>query len=662
MQGLLNVILLFSWACCWIIGGMWLVKATFKLHSEEEMIIGIVVGLAAEVIITNFVARLVPLNFASWISALLVLLVGFLLVWRKLSLRNLLIKPSIKLLLAFIAIFFVFFQISRGLAIYDDYAHLPTISIMAAGNIPPQFALNPDITYSYHYFLLLFGAQIISLTGTMPWTAWDMARAFTIAPAVILGGLWALRVTRSKVAGCFGSAGVLFISGTRWLMLFIPGSILAVLSSQVDLLGAGLDSGPTLLRSLPNPWPVDGQGSYPFSFAFENGIFPSGAEMVFSPIGLMVVAIFFSLLLTGSRWRNRWAILPSVILISSLGLLTEIELVLMGLSVLILFLAAIIRRRSFKLPWGLWNWIIVWFVCTLLIAVQGGVPSNTLYSIIIQLLGQPAPVFHQVSGLIFASPSIVSGQLGILSLLDIRSILIALLEIGPVILVLPLVIIWGWKAARAERWFEATLMLAAVLSLGMVFVHFSGAVRNSSRLYFFINVCALMMVPLCWVWLQRRERWIKEITVILVCIVIFGGIVTLGIESVNIKNNTFSFFISPEDAKMTAQYWNKLDQDALVFDPTSSYRGTTVFGRYTRSNSTWYDERPDFIDLKSTLDIIALRNAGFSYVYLEDNTWRSMTDQQLEGFSQPCVVKMEEISDPETNTISRILFNISACP
>jgi hypothetical protein len=62
------------------------------------------------------------------------------------------------------------------------------------------------------------------------------------------------------------------------------------------------------------------------------------------------------------------------------------------------------------------------------------------------------------------------------------------------------------------------------------------------------------------------------------------------------------------------------------------------------------------------LDIVALRNAGFSYVYLDDNTWRSMTDQQLEGFSQPCVVKMEEISDPETNTILRILFDIRSCP
>ena len=661
MQGIIKTIFLLIWFCCWITGGYWLVKAVFKLNQEEEGAIGVVVGLAFEVILANLIARLLPLQFAAWVSAILVLLTGFLLVWRKLGLRNLLIKPSIKQIFAFAAIFYIFFLISRGLALFDDYAHLPTISIMATGEIPPQFALNPDFPYSYHYFLLLFGAQIISLTGMMPWTAWDIVRAFTIAPAVFLGGLWAYRVTRNKIAGFIGGLGVLFISGTRWLMLLIPGSILNVISSQVSLLGSGAESGPTLAFSLPNPWPVDGQGSFPLSFAFENGIFSSGAEMVHLPIGLMVVAIIFSLLLSSSRWRNRWAILPSMILISSLGLITEIEIVLMGLGMVILVLSYIIRQRSFKLPSSLQDWLIVWVISAFLIAVQGGVPSNTLYSIIVQLLGQPAPAFHQEAGLVFAAPSIVSGQLGVLNLMDWRSVLIAFLEIGPHIIILPLVAIWGWKAARAGQWFNASLMLAAVLSLGLVFVHFSGAVRNSSRLYFFINVCAMMMISLSWLWLKQRKLWLKEFAIILICISFFGGIVTLGIESVNIKNNTFSFFISPEDAKMTAKYWNKLEDNALIFDPKPN-RGTTIFGRYTRSNSTWYDELPTFNELKSNLDISALRQAGFSYVYLDDNIWRNITTQKKEEFLQPCVVKMDEFFDPETKEVLRILFDIRSCP
>ena len=176
----------------------------------------------------------------------------------------------------------------------------------------------------------------------------------------------------------------------------------------------------------------------------------------------------------------------------------------------ILVLSYIIRQRSFKLQSSLQNWLMVWFISAFLIAVQGGVPSNTLYSIIVQLLGQPAPVFHQESGLVFTSPSIVSGQLGILSLLDWRSVLIALFEIGPHILILPLVVIWGWKAARAGQWFNASLMLAAVLSLDWFLYIFSGAVRNSSRLYFFINVCAMMMISLSWLWLKQRKLWVKR--------------------------------------------------------------------------------------------------------------------------------------------------------
>jgi len=661
MQNLMNVFSLSIWACIWIVGGIWIVKAVYKLNPEEEGIIGVIVGLTAEVGLTNFFVRILPLSPSTWFSALVVLLIGFLLVWRKLGIKELLIKPNLKFILIFLVIFYIFFLIARGLALYDDYAHLPTISIMAAGNIPPCFALNPDIPYSYHYFLLLFGTQIINLTSTTPWTAWDIARSFTIAPAVILGGLWTYRITKNRIAAFIGSLGVLFISGTRWLMLLVPSSILGKISSQIELLGAGADAGSTLVKSLPNPWPVDGQGSFPLSFAFENGIMLSGAEMVLLPIGLMVVAILFSLLLTSSHWRNRWGILPSVILISSIGLLTEIELFLMGLAMIVLTISYIVWHRKLYLPMDLWNWIIIWFLSGLIISVQGGVISHTLYSIIIQIMGYPAPVFHQVTGLKLTAPSIVSGQLGILSLMDYRSVIIALFEIGPVLLVFPQVAIWGWKAARTGRWFDAILMLAGILSLGMVFVHFSGSVRNSSRLYFFINVCALMFVPLGWLCLQRRKRWVKEVAIILGCIVFFGGIVSLGIELVNIKSYPLSFFISPEDMKMTELYWNKLEPGTLTFD-TNSYRGTTVFGRYTRSNSTWYDELPKYCQLKMDPDISALREAGFSYVYFDKNVWQKLPYQLQESYSQPCVVKMEEILDTDTNDVLRILFDIRSCP
>jgi hypothetical protein len=235
-----------------------------------------------------------------------------------------------------------------------------------------------------------------------------------------------------------------------------------------------------------------------------------------------------------------------------------------------------------------------------------------------------------------------------------------LFEIGPVLLVLPLVAVWGLKAARAGRWFEATLMLAGVLGLGMVFVHYSGAVRNSSRLYFFITVCTMMLVPLGWLWLQRRRRWVREVAITLTGIVFFGGIVGLGIDGVNIKNNIFSFFITPEDARMTEQYWNTLEPGALVFDPIAE-RATTIFGRYTRSHVTWYELRPDYAELRDNPEVFALNEAGFSYVYLSDRNWQALTPAQQEDLSQGCVARVGEMRDPESGEVLRMLLDIRAC-
>ena len=659
VYGLIGDLFFLIWVMCWIIGGWWLSRAAFKLQPEEEGIVGLVVGLTAEIGLANFIGRVLSFPWTIWLSALVVFFAGMGFALRQGGLKGLKIKIIPGQWLAFIAITYIFFLVSRGLALYDDYAHLPTLSIMATGEIPPVFALNPDIPLRYHYFVLLFGAQIMRLTSGLPWTAWDIARSFTVAPAVLLGGLWAFRVTKNRFAELLGSAGVLFISGTRWLFLLLPDTILTWLSSEVKLIGAGAASGSTLVASLPNPWPVDGQGSFPFPYAFENGIFQTGAEVVHNVIGLMLTAVLFTLLLTATRWRNVGGVFISIILISSIGLLTEIELMLMAIAMLLIVLAWIIHTHSFKLPMGLRRWLAVWVISGFIIAVQGGAWTDTLLAILARLQGRTAPISYQVTGLRLASPSIVSNHLGVLSLLDIKSIVVALIEIGPILLVLPLIAIWGWKAARSERWFEATIFNAAILSLAMVFVHFSGSLRNSSRLYFFVPVCVLMTVSSLWVWASHRKRFIRGATGFLGGIVMFGGLIMLGVQFPNIKNHQFSFFITRNDVVMTENYWNKLEPDALVFDPFPN-RATTILGRHTKTGLTWYENVPEFEDWVKLPDVYRLRKAGFSYAYFDQDYWNQLTTDKQKAFEQPCVVLIQKVFKPR-RADWRKLYDIRAC-
>jgi len=663
MVEFVNIFLLILWAACWILGGWWLVHAAFKLQPEEEGFVGLIVGLSAEVGLVNFLARLIPLPWAAWLSALVVLLLGFILVLHQGGWYALKIKIVPGQWLTFAVLTYLFFLISRGLAIYDDYAHLPTLSIMAAGQIPPHFAYDPQVPYRYHYFVLLFGAQVMRLTGWMSWTAWDLARSFTMAPAVILGGFWAFRVTKKRLAAWIGSAGVLFISGTRWLLLLIPGSLLNKLTSQVQLIGAGAASGPTLTISLANPWPVEGQGSFQFPYAFQNGIFTSGAEAVHSVIGLMLVAVLFTLLLTATRWRNQLGILVSIILLSGIGLLDEIELPLLVAALLLVTLVTILRNHRFKLPSTLNLWWLVAAISALIVAVQGGAWTDTMVGMFDKLVGVAAPASYQTIGFQLAVPTLVSNQLGVLPLFHFGTILVALAELGPVILVLPLVGYWSWKAIRAQRWYEAILCTAAILSLALIFVQFNGStgVRNTSRLYFFVPVCCIMAVSSVWLWASHRTAILQDVAKLLGGIVMFGGLVMLGVQMPNIKNSQFSYFISASDVKMAATYWNKLEPDTLVFDPTPS-RAATIFGRPTDAGYTWYQLKPEFDELVSNPDVYKIRAAGYSYVYIDQSYWQSLPAGSQRALTQSCVVLMPQEDQPSGNNEQlRKLYDIRNC-
>src|SRR5205807_1675047 len=111
----------------------------------------------------------------------------------------------------FFVFVFVFTLIGRGLSIFDDYQNLPQVSSMALGDIPPHFAFDPRVVWSYHYFLLLVAAQFTRLAGAGPWAALDLARGLTLALALALAGMLAYRLTRSRVAAGLSVAFLFFV-------------------------------------------------------------------------------------------------------------------------------------------------------------------------------------------------------------------------------------------------------------------------------------------------------------------------------------------------------------------------------------------------------------------------------------------------------------------
>src|SRR5512133_3552177 len=110
-------------------------------------------------------------------------------------------------------------------------------------------------------------------------------------------------------------------------MLILPSGIVEWLGRGVQMLGSGIQSGPTLAEALLNNWTIEGGGPVPFLFAFANGIYTPGVITSMGANGAAVFVLIFLLLLTFNRWQGKAGPVLTIILLSVWGLLGEAELV-----------------------------------------------------------------------------------------------------------------------------------------------------------------------------------------------------------------------------------------------------------------------------------------------------------------------------------------------
>jgi hypothetical protein len=658
-----SLLVLLAWGLVWSLGGTWLARQAFRLQSSEEAVVGIAVGFILQNWLVNWLARGVPLPWVSWLAAVLVLAAGLAAATRRSGLRGLAFSVRFWPLALLVVGSGVFFMISRGMAIFDDFAHLPTVSIMATGDIPPHFSFDPGVLYGYHHFLLLFSAQTMRVADVSPWVGIDIGRAFSFGMAVVLAGLWTQRLTRSRLAGLLGGAMMAFGSGSRWLLLFIPHKLVLWLGSGLQMIGSGAASGPTLAEAITNPWAAEGTGPMPFPFAFANGIFPPGVISAHTANGMVPFVVILLLLLTFSCWRkdtSLWlAASLSAVIFSTWGLLTEAELVLFLGGWGLVALGYALQHRTLRLPDALWQWLGVIGAGALIGFLEGGAWTDLIFRTVTRLVTGTAPPSYQTVGFQLAAPAVVSSHLGPLSLLNPAQVVIALLEMGPVLLALPLVIWFGIRAFRLGRWYEAATAAAALLSLAMVFVQFTGStgIRNTPRLYVFMPVCAVFAVPLVWWWASSRSERIKTAAATVGWLAMMGGMVMFGIELMAVQHPVYSYFLTHQDVVMYQEHWNQLTPGSLVFDPEPS-RGATVFGRPTNAAYTWYAYKPEWEQLRAAPDPAALRAAGYSYLYLDNRYWDEIGPQFQQSLQSPCVKTIDRL---ENGANFRHLIDIQNC-
>ena len=661
MERLIEVTTLLVWTVSWATGGWLIVSGVFRLGRRENAVVGFALGLVVEIWLANLLSHLAPIPLSFWLSAVLVLLAGITAAIGRHDLRTLVIMPGQWVALGLLTLLFT--AIGRGLGIFDDYQNLPTISLMAAGDVPPHFALDPSLRFGYHYLLLLFAAQLMRLGHMLPWSALDLARGVMLALPLVLAGLWIHRLARRRLAAVLGASLLAFAGGARWLLLLLPPEWLERVSEQVTLIGSAATTAPNLAAAMISDWKIDGAGPIPFPFAFHSGM-NQAYVMGHTGIAGSGILILLLLLLTAQRWMRGSAAVITLALLAALAMANEIAFLLLGFGLLIVALTqlnAIRRPRSSR---GLWIWIGLIAAAAVIAILQGGM----LTEIVLARLRRDAVAtsYFDTTPTLSWPPSLVSAHLGSLSLTKPVQVLLALLEMGPIVLLTPFVLAWGWRSLKRGRWLEASLIASSLGAVLAAFVSFKGPLYTAAPRLMggWFLVSSLYFVPLLWFWLARRGDSFRIAAISIGVVGGLGGLVLFGVQLAAIQRPVYATFITELDAKVAADHWNELNPGALVFDPLV-FRAPTVFGRPTRSSPTWYVRSEEWELLRDEADPREISTAGFDYIYIDREYWEQLTAAQQDALEGECVGQLWQVdgfrSESDYRKDFRRLLDIRAC-
>jgi hypothetical protein len=417
------------------------------------------------------------------------------------------------------------------------------------------------------------------------------------------------------------------------------------------------------MAALTAPWAFEGGGEWGLPFAFVNGIANTGILGYHGGAGRFGGIITGVLLLTHNRWKGWKGPAFTAILVAVSALSNEVDYLTIGSGLAIVTVVYAIQRRTLRLPRTLWLWIAVFAVSTVAAAFQGGVLTGILSDVLTPAAEGSRQTYFSFNFGFHWPPYILSGHLGQLSLLNPGQLLVALAEMGPLVLLLPLIVIWGIKAYRFQRWYEAAIIFSTLATLVLIFVEYTGNAGPTALVRVqtgILGTCKTFAIPLLWYWARKRSEAIKALTGGFVFMTLFGGMVLFGFLLLSVPKPVYSTFLTALDDQMYRRYWNTLPEDAMIFDPVAS-RAPTVFARQTNSHITWYTEKEEWQKLVEVPDPYTVRAAGFSYIYLDKNYWDKLDGDYQQKLQSDCVIVVDEVQRTRYPEDFRRLLDITAC-
>jgi len=332
-----------------------------------------------------------------------------------------------------------------------------------------------------------------------------------------------------------------------------------------------------------------------------------------------------------------------------------------------LFRAARLQSKEVTKSILSWGWCLA--PSMLLAPVMGGNLSAPLQQMIARALGEASQGLVTVPGIgLRWPPAVLSAHLGELYLTRPAHLVIALAEIGPMLLLAPIAI-WATRGyIRSGKLLLGGLSLMAAISfIAPLLIQFVGRDRDVTRLMgLALWVWLILATPYLWLVLKQNSdrtftAMAKKMAVYaFYSVTVFSGIALFSVQLIAMAQTQPSYFIQDVDAWMSREYWNRLEPGGWMMDPIHPYRPAAVFGRTAgRAYQDFHIPNLDFVALTQNLNAIEIAQAGYSYLYLDRKTWQNLTPEQKQAIQDPCVRMISEKKN-EFGDFRR-LYDISCC-
>jgi hypothetical protein len=313
-----------------------------------------------------------------------------------------------------------------------------------------------------------------------------------------------------------------------------------------------------------------------------------------------------------------------------------------------------LRERRWPVRW--WGLLLL---AGLVALIQGGVLTGIARQALAALTGSETLRSGYDGFAWHWPPAVLSVHFGRLSLFDPLQWLVALAELGPVILLGPWVTRCAWQRLREGDWWAGALGIGALIAFGLPLVLHYRVERDTTRITAAaLTIWILLGLPWLWRMWAHLAGWIRSLLALGLAAGALSGITLFAITLSAVAEPQQSYFAGGMDARLSQAYWDALPAEAEVFDPLP-YRAVTLFGRPATTHQSLREPLPAFETLLENFTPTAAADYGFEYLYFDERWWWRLEPFQRDEFARSCVVLMDERTDDLGGF--RRLYDIGAC-